>query len=211
MQLAEQQGLTTSAIYGIERYQMCGCQAGTRMPRQFTKRDAEIVKRYKGGETLEELGLTFAISRERVRQILVRDGCFERHWGRAKREARMFTLVCPKCGKSRRIKPSRINRIKDAFCSLRCRALADPNNSGRRAYLMRRDEQLIWSEIGRRVGAMNACGRARKWAEMTGWDWPLVGYDGRKRRIVDEPDPNAAERPSNLADPDSGGKRVHGS
>lgn len=188
VQLAEQYGLTVSGIcgilrrHGIERSQKGGRPGGTHKPRQFTERDAAIVRLYESGKTLEELGASFDITRERVRQILVRAGCEERHRGRAKREARMITLVCPRCGKSRRIIPSQINRRNDAFCSAACRALANPNHSGRRAYLMRRDERLVWSEIGRRLGLVNPISRAKWWAANAGWDWPPGEYDGRKRR-----------------------------
>ena len=152
------------------------------MPQQFTKRDAEIVKRYKEGETLQELGLTFAISRERVRQLLVQDGCDVRHRGQAKREAQKITLVCPQCGKSRRILPSKINRLNDAYCSASCRALDNPNHTGRRAYLMRRDDRLVWSEIGRRLGLVNPISRAKWWARAAGWEWPPGDYDGRQNQ-----------------------------
>ncbi len=185
--LSERHGMTVSGVYGIlrrygiPRHQKRGPTTGARKLRQFTERDAAIVRLYENGKTLEELGASFGITRERVRQILVRDGCNVRHRGQAKREARKITLVCPQCGESRRILPSKINRLNDAYCSASCRALDNPNHSGRRAYLMRRDDRLVWSEIGRRLGLVNPISRAKWWAGAAGWDWPPGDYDGRMK------------------------------
>lgn len=167
--MTERLGMTVSGTdgvlkrRGIRRSQNRGRRPGTtQQPRTHPERDVEIVRRYQAGETLEGLGLAFGISRERVRQILVREGCAERHRGRARREAQQVTLVCPTCSRSRRIQPPRTKRRKDALCSSKCRALANPNHAGRRAYLMRRDEHLIWAEIDLRIGLVNSRAKARK-------------------------------------------------
>jgi DNA-binding CsgD family transcriptional regulator len=44
-------------------------------------RNEAVCKMYQAGNTLEQVGAAYAISRESVRQVLKRSGFTERHWG----------------------------------------------------------------------------------------------------------------------------------
>ena len=179
--IAERFGISVPAIYRVLRRQRVKLRGARELPPLKVQRNAELVRRYQEGETLNDLGQAFDLTRERVRQILVREGCIERHRGKAKRargEVTMIRLVCPLCGKRRVMQPSRAKVRKDEFCSVKCRVLADENHLGRRAYLLRRDERLSWAEISRRIGSANSTAAAKRWAVLTGWRWPLkeVGH-----------------------------------
>lgn len=51
----------------------------------ISERDAAILEQYADGETLEEIGARFAITRERVRQIVVKHGGADAAEARRKR------------------------------------------------------------------------------------------------------------------------------
>lgn len=50
-------------------------------------RNEEIVSQYRAGDTLAEVGTSFGLTRERVRQIVAAQTS-ERHWGSRRREAK---------------------------------------------------------------------------------------------------------------------------
>ena len=135
---------------------------------QTVTRNAEIVRRHKDGETAADLAKAFGITPQRVRQILVRAGYAKK---RNERNDEV-TLVCPYCGNSRIMWASQAKNRQDAFCSAKCRALGDPTHPGRLAYLMRRDEQLVWRAIDQRLSAPNSYTIAKRWASWAGWPWP---------------------------------------
>lgn len=79
-------------------------------------RAPKMVKLYKSGQTLEEVGLVFGVSRERIRQILVKENCQRRKTtGRKLKERGMKS--CAKCRKIMRLLPSQMVRL---YCSNAC-------------------------------------------------------------------------------------------
>ena len=81
-------------------YHLVPCRAYTRVvtmsqqrhrrrsksPLNQAERRAAIVEAYVSGKTLSEVGATFGITRERVRQVLLEQGVQQRHRGRPRRD-----------------------------------------------------------------------------------------------------------------------------
>lgn len=83
-EIAAAHGLGKQAIYAIlSRYNAARAhrQGRGRKSGEFDSRNKEICTLYLGGKTLEEVGQQFTITRERVRQILVKNGVEERYNG----------------------------------------------------------------------------------------------------------------------------------
>lgn len=79
-------------------------------------RSLKIVKMYKSGKTMDEVGLAFNVSRERIRQILIKENCPRRKpTGPVYKERTIKS--CAQCGKGMRLIPSTMIR---RFCSSAC-------------------------------------------------------------------------------------------
>ena len=84
-----------------------------------TDRNAELVRYYKENKcTLQELGTRYGITRERVRQILVKHRVPFRHQ-REKKPRKAYTKICLQCGKQFEAKHNGIDN-----CSKDCSSLA---------------------------------------------------------------------------------------
>jgi hypothetical protein len=86
-------------------------------------RNAEICRRYKAGETMEHVGESYGISRERVRQILGRAGVRSRRGGtKGHRRVEYVEWRCASCGKTEMRPPFRA-RARGRFCDHKCRSI----------------------------------------------------------------------------------------
>lgn len=79
--IAEQSGVSASSVAAIARAFGGSRQRGPAPGSSNPARDKEIAEQYLSGMTLEAVAMIYRITRERVRQILARDGVEERHNG----------------------------------------------------------------------------------------------------------------------------------
>ncbi len=85
---------------------------------QNPERDAEMVRRYAAGqETLAQIGASYGITRERVRQVVRRSGLSPEESWAAKRIAQVgrHTQPCVRCGTA-----FYAPKKRNMFCSRRC-------------------------------------------------------------------------------------------
>jgi len=92
------------------------------MSTKTTDRNAELVRYYKENKcTLQELGTRYGITKERVRQILVKHRVPFRH-PRETKPRKTYTKVCTQCNKEFQSKHSSIKN-----CSKECTSLVLSN------------------------------------------------------------------------------------
>lgn len=85
-----------------------------------TERNLQVVTDHQSGMTLQQIGDKHSITRERVRQLLCRQGIIERNY----KQRKVHTKVCPNCAKSFETK-----RQDTVYCSKLCHRGGSRNRS----------------------------------------------------------------------------------
>lgn len=131
------------------------------------ERNERIVEAYLAGETMTAIGRSHGISRERVRQLIVRAGVTYRH----RQQPTKVTNVCRGCAAGFYTSKGRERR----YCSQECRTLSS-NTVGRKCYEARQRGGVTWREIAWALdvpSAHVALISAKRYAATRNKEWPI--------------------------------------